>query len=111
MEIKTETAGLSPGLTKAQRRYLAKAGQSLKPIVTVGRNGLTPEVAKALDEALEHHELVKVKFFDYKENRGEMAQDVATRLGALVVEIRGFKAVLYRQSSIPEKQQYSLPKN
>ncbi len=97
-------------LTKGQRRYLAKAGQQLKPIVTIGRQGLTEQVSQALDEALEHHELVKVKFFDYKESRGEIARAVAADLGAQVVEIRGFKALMYRQSSNEEKRHYRLPK-
>ncbi len=97
-------------LTKEQRRFLAKKGQALQPIVTIGRQGVTESVKKALDEAFEHHELVKVKFFDYKENRGEIAREVATELGALMVEIRGFKALMYRESSLEEKRQYRLPK-
>ncbi len=97
-------------LTKVQRRFLAKQGQPLKPIVTIGRQGLTDSVKTALDEALEHHELVKVKFFDFKESRGDIARGVAEELGACMVEIRGFKALMYRESSMEDKRTYRLPK-
>ncbi|MDI9455069.1 MAG: YhbY family RNA-binding protein, partial [Spirochaetota bacterium] len=44
------------------RAFLKAQAHSLKPIVMVGKGGLSEQVVRALDEALSSHELVKVKF-------------------------------------------------
>ena len=54
-------------LTSKQRAYLRGEAQTIDPIVMIGKDGLTENVTAALDEALTHHELVKVKFQQYKE--------------------------------------------
>ena len=39
----------------------------MKPVAYVGQNGLSPTVSQAIDESLATHELIKVKFVDFKE--------------------------------------------
>ena len=60
-------------LTSKQRAYLRGEAQTIDPIVMIGKDGLTENVTAALDEALTHHELVKVKFQQYKEDVKEIA--------------------------------------
>ena len=50
-----------------QKKYLKGLAHSLKPTVFVGQKGAVPSVIKALDEALDTHELIKVKFIEFKE--------------------------------------------
>lgn len=48
-------------LNKAQRKHLASLSHSRKPIVRVGQNGLSDNIFQELENALNTHELVKVK--------------------------------------------------
>ena len=44
-----------------QRRYLKGLAHPLKPVVMIGNSGLTPAVLNEIEQALSHHELIKVR--------------------------------------------------
>ena len=60
-------------LKGSDRNYLRGLAHQLKPVVHVGKTGLTPNVLAAIDEALEHHELIKIRFQDFKDQKREFA--------------------------------------
>ena len=53
-------------LTSRERNILRKEAHTLKPVVMIGKNGVTPELKAAVDAALADHELIKIKFLDFK---------------------------------------------
>jgi len=64
-------------LTNAQIRDLKSRAQRLKATLKVGKDGLSPRFIAALDEALNHNELLKVKFDDFKEEKKELTPQLA----------------------------------
>ena len=48
-------------LDNKQIRWLKGKAHHLKPIVTIGGKGLTPQIVSETSAALAHHELIKVK--------------------------------------------------
>ena len=48
-------------LTGKQKHYLRGLAHHRKPVVMVGEAGLTENVIAEIDQALAHHELIKVK--------------------------------------------------
>ena len=56
-------------LTSKQRKILEKAAHDLQPVVIVGGAGMTEGVIQMADKALADHELIKVKFNEYKEEK------------------------------------------
>lgn len=46
-----------------QKNYLRGLAHSLRPVVLIGQGGIQPPVIKAIDEALEIHELIKIDEF------------------------------------------------
>ena len=80
------------------RSRLLREAHHLKPVVMIGKEGLTPEVVAAVEKALEDHELIKVKFLDFKEEKKAISQDIATRLEAFLVRIIGNIAIFYKQN-------------
>lgn len=97
-------------LTSKQRAYLRGEAQTIDPIVMIGKDGLTENVTAALDEALTHHELVKVKFQQYKEDVKEIAFICAELTSSVLVATTGFTAVFYRMKEKSEERIYSLPR-
>ena len=47
-------------MTSKQRAYLKGLAMTMDPIFQIGKSSLTPENTKAIDEALEARELIKI---------------------------------------------------
>lgn len=85
-------------LTGAQRRALRALGHPLRPVVQVGRNGVTDGVVAAVATALEHHELIKLQLPQSSPaERKTDAQQLAARTGSHVAQVIGRTALLYRR--------------
>lgn len=96
-------------LTGKQRRHLRALGHHLEPLVQLGKQGLTPGAERAIDEALEHHELVKVKLLkECPEGRDELGERMSPRLAASIAQAIGRTLLLYRRH--PKKPVIVLPK-
>ncbi len=85
-------------LTSKQRAAFRSQAQSLSPIVMVGHDGVSEAVVAALNEALECHELVKVKFQDFKEETKELSLRLEQETDSTLIATTGFTAVFYRKS-------------
>jgi RNA-binding protein len=77
-------------------RVLKAQAQRLKATLKVGKEGLSPQFLAALDDALKHRELVKVKFDDFKEQKKELAPQLAEKSGSRLVTRVGNVVVLFR---------------
>ena len=92
-------------LTSKQRRFLRSRAHPLHPIVQVGEAGVTEAVIQATDQALAHHELLKIRFQQGdKADRRAMAELLCQRLAAELVQEIGRIAVLYRPAEEPDIQ-------
>jgi RNA-binding protein len=83
-------------LTNAQIRDLKAQAQRMKAGLKIGKEGLSARFLAALDDALAHQELVKVKFEEFKEQKKELAPQLAEKTGSHLVMRVGNVAVLYR---------------
>ncbi len=90
-------------LTNARIRELKARAQHLKPTLKVGHDGLTPQFIAALDDALKHHELLKVKFSDLKDQKKILAPQLAEKTSSELIVRVGNVAVLYRARTAPEE--------
>ncbi len=87
----------TPSLTRARRRELIAAGHSLTPVVIVGKSGITDALVEAASQALDDHELIKIRILrTAPEERAETAAVLAQRTGAALLKVTGRTALLYR---------------
>jgi RNA-binding protein len=93
-------------LSSRQRRHLKGLAQRLEPAVWVGDAGISDAVVRALDEALRHHELVKVRMRQ-PEDKKAMAARLAEATDAALVGLVGHTVVLYRAH--PDEPGIELP--
>ena len=70
----------------------------------IGKNGLTDAVLKQIDEALEKHELIKVRFIDFKDEKKEIAAEIEKVLQCEMCGSIGHVFVFFRQNRNPEKR-------
>ena len=95
-------------MDKKIRRHLKKMAQDLNPVVMVGHKGITDSLIHKTDKSLENHELIKIKFLEFKEEKDKLAEMIAGRTHSEVVTIIGHVAVLFRRHPDPEKQNKDL---
>ena len=88
----------APRLSTRARQHLRALAHHLEPVVQIGGEGLTEGVCAAIDAALEHHELVKVRLGQsFPGERREAGLELAARLGADLAQVIGRVLVLYRR--------------
>ena len=90
---------LSRTLTQAKLKHLRKLAHSKKPVILLGKAGLSESVFNELENALSHHELIKIKLNDSdRDNRENLIERIIQQTGAELVQKIGQVVVIYRQS-------------
>ncbi len=84
-------------LTGKQRRALRAKGHHMEPIVIVGQSGVTEGVLSAVSQALQDHELIKVKINEGPEDRHEAAGKMAEGTRSELVQLLGRTALLFKK--------------
>lgn len=95
-----------------QKKYLRGLAHKLKPVAFIGQKGITDAVNRSINEALDAHELIKLKFIEFKEKDQKTAiiRAIEEQTGCEMVGMIGHIAILYRQQRDPEKRIIELPK-
>jgi RNA-binding protein len=92
-----------------QRKHLKSLAHHLDPVIYVGKKGLTDDLVAAVDEALDAHELIKIKFNDRKEEKRDIVTTLVERTKSAQVGLIGNVAILFRQHADEEKRMIELP--
>lgn len=95
-------------LTGKQKRYLRSKAHHLDPIFQVGKGGVNDNMVKQISDALEAKELFKISVLqNCEEDKTVVAEELAERTGAELVQIIGNTIILYKESA--ENKQITLP--
>lgn len=92
----------------SQKAYLLGLANALKPVVQIGKNGLTPELIAAISQALDAHELIKIKFLEFKEERKTLSKLIGEQTQADLIGMIGNVAIYYKQNPNPEKRKIPI---
>ncbi len=77
-----------------------KKAASLKPVIQIGKEGITDGVIEELKRQLKEKKLVKIKFLRSaleEKDREQLAEELQDKTGAELIEIRGNTAVFYKR--------------
>ena len=95
-------------LSGKQRRYLRGQGNSIKPTVYLGKDGISDALLNSLGEAFNNRELVKVRVEKSCElERKEVGHQLAQAAAAHMVQVLGNTLLLYQPN--PDKPEIKLP--
>ena len=68
-------------MTSKQRSYLKGLAMTMDPILQIGKSSLTPELTKAVEEALSARELIKIHVLkNCADSEKDMAQMLSVRM-------------------------------
>jgi RNA-binding protein len=95
-------------LSNAQRRYLRGLTHGISPVVMIGEKGLSETVLAAIEEALDRHELIKIRLRTDRDTRRTLTEEIAKRFSAERVHAIGQVASFFRRN--PERPVIELPR-
>lgn len=86
------------GLNGKQKRQLRALGHHLSVVVQVGSDGVTEGVIGAVSQALQDHELIKVKIADEdREGRARAVQQLSEGSHSEAAQTLGRTVLLFKQ--------------
>jgi RNA-binding protein len=95
-------------ITNTQKKFLRQAAHHLKPVVWAGKNGISKSLIEEIEQALEIHELIKIKCnLGEREERDAGIEDICKKTGADLVQRIGNIVTLYKKN--PKKPIIKLP--
>ncbi len=95
-------------INNTQKKFLRQAAHHLKPVVWAGKNGISKSLIEEIEQALEIHELIKIKCnLGEREERDAGIEDICKKTGADNVQRIGNILTLYKKN--PKKPVIKLP--
>lgn len=92
-----------------QKQYLRSEAHHLKPLVYIGKQGITPGLITAINTALDDHELIKVKFVDLKDEKKELTTQILEEINCIMPGNIGNTLILYRENKDESKRKIFIP--
>ena len=84
-------------LTGKDRVFLRGLGHGIKPIIQIGKGGLSDEFTQNIMDCFESHELIKVKVLEKApKDKKALATEIEKAAGCAVAQIIGNTLLLYR---------------
>lgn len=99
-------------LTSKQRAQLRGMANQMETILQIGKDGINDNTVKTVDEALEARELIKCRVLETCElSSREAADAIANKVGADVVQVIGYRFIMYRPAKRTENRKIVLVKS
>ena len=83
-------------MNSADKKKLRAEAHTLNPVVMIGQSGLTAAVLAEIEQALDSHELIKVKIRAERGERKLISEKICADTGAELIQAIGQIAVIYR---------------
>ena len=89
-------------LSTKQRKHLKALAHHRKPVIQVGNAGVTAPVIREITQALDAHELLKIRLPGVeRDTRHALLGEICEAVGAETVQEIGRMAVIYRRAKKP----------
>ena len=95
-------------INSKQRSKLRSLAHHLKPVINIGKSGIADGVIASIEQALESHELIKVKFIQNKELKHKFKSEIEKLFSASIVGDIGNTIILFREHRDEEKRKYNI---
>lgn len=103
-------------MTSKERAYWRSKANTLEPVIQIGKDGISDNLITQIDDTLDARELIKLRVHldTAPGNPKELAQEIAGKLDADIIQVIGGIIVLYRKADIEkiaEKKKKRTPQS
>lgn len=86
-------------LTSKRRGYLRSLAQNLEPLVRIGKEGVSENLIKSIDDVIKSRELIKIKVLQNCEGDiKELVHDLVQKSGSELVHTIGKTIVIFKEN-------------
>jgi RNA-binding protein len=96
-------------LSGSGKRHLRALAHHLKPMVQIGKLGVNEATISTIKKALDDHELIKIKFLGFKDEKDDLSAKIAAQTGAVIAGMIGNMLILYKQNPDEGKRVIRIP--
>ena len=90
------------------RARIRSAAQTVYAVLSLGKNVLTPEFTKSVEEYMEKHKIIKINVLkNCDADIRELGSTVAERSNSELVQIIGRKIILYKPAKEEQNRAFS----
>ena len=91
-------------MTSKDRSHLRSLANTIEPIFQVGKSGISDNLIKQVNDALEARELIKITVLETSPNDAlELGNELADKTNSTLVQVVGRKITLYRKKKKDSK--------
>lgn len=91
-------------MTSKDRAFLRSLATNIDPIFQIGKSGLSDNLIKQVDDALEARELIKITVLETApKDAKSLSTELANATNSTVVQVMGRKITLYRMNKKESK--------
>lgn len=92
-------------MTSKERAKLRSIASSMDTILQIGKNPISPELLKQVDDALTAREMIKIRALETSElSPAECAEKISAEISCEVVQVIGSRIVLFRRRPKKDKK-------
>ena len=95
-------------ISSKQRSKLRSLAHHLKPLINIGKAGITDGCLTSISKALDSHELIKIKFLQNKAAKKDLKDRINNNINASIVGEIGNTLIVYKQNEDEDKRKYSV---
>ena len=86
-------------ISKNQKKFLRSLLHHKKVVIYIGQNGLTDNVSNEIEQALDHHELIKIRIRSGdRDYRNTLAEQICRKNDAILIQNIGSVYSFYRKN-------------
>lgn len=95
-------------MTGKQRAYLKKLSHDMKPVIQVGKDGVSPQLIDQVSETIKKRELIKISILETSpDDPSAAAEKICERAKCKFVQLMGRKLTVYKRNE--KKPSINLP--
>ena len=83
-------------ITSKQKTQLKRQAHTLKPVIQIGKKGLTQQQLFTIENHLRQHQLIKIKFNQYKQEKDHLSHTIAQQTNSTIIDLIGNTLILYK---------------
>ena len=92
-------------ISQLEKKALKATGHNLKPVITIGMNGLSESLLLEFEKTIDHHELIKIRIrISDKSSRKELIEELCNKSKSQIISAVGSTAVVFRKNPKSQKK-------
>ena len=95
-------------ISNLQIKRLKALAHHLKPVVNIGKEGLTEGSVCSISEKLEKSELIKIRFSKNKDIKQELSKEIIKKTQSIKVSVIGNTLIIFKQAENPKNRQIKI---